>query len=244
MQSFTWGGWDFHCCLQPFEGRLAYSQIKEDLFATLQGGSAGSVILGINRLFANSKSFGLQDLLAEERHRIMGLLTTETIHRLDQLYTQAYRDNYGVLMAFHRDELPPPPELQVAAEVALSHRVIHSIQSLASGETDRSWLGELETIAKEAQLLRCRLNILEIKVTWEQVIWRHLWDLLHDSYPHTLGIAAHNLERLVAVSRSLGLSLGLERSQELYFQWQKNLTTAPEPELVAIGKLLAMAVKN
>ena len=232
------GGWDFHCCLQPFEGRLAYNQIKEDLFATLQGGSAGLVIVAMNQLFANSKSFGLQDLLAEERYRIMGLLTTETISRLDQLYTQAYRDNYGVLMAFHRDELPPPPELQVAAEVALSHRVINAVQSLAAEETDHSWLAELEAIAKESHLLHCRLNISETKSTLEQLVWRNLWELLH--HHQTLDIPSQNLQRLLQVSQKLGLTLGLERSQELYFQWQQSLTTPPVPELRAIGKLLAM----
>lgn len=234
------GGWDFHCCLQPFEGRLTYNQLKEDLFATLQGGSAGIVIVAMNQLFANSKSFGLQDLLAEERHRIMGLLTTETISRLDQLYTQAYRDNYGVLMAFHRDELPPPPELQVAAEVALSHRVINAVQALAAEDTDHPWLGELEAIAKESHLLHCRLNISGAKSTLEQLVWRNLWELLHHHQPQALGIPAQNLQRLLQVSRDLGLSLGLERSQELYFQWQQSLTASPAPELRAIGKLLAM----
>jgi len=240
------GGWDFHCCLQPFEGRLAYSQIKEDLFATLQGGSAGIVIVEMNQLFANNPSFGLQDLLAEERHRIMGLLTTETISRLDQLYTQTYRDNYGVLMAFHRDELPPPPELQVAAEITLSHRVINTVQSLnqssATEETDNFCLGELEAIAKESQLLHCHLNISEIKPTLEQLVWRNLWELLQDSPQKNLGITAQNLRRLMMVSQSLGLTLGLERSQELYFQWLQNLTTPPVPELIEIGRLLAMAI--
>ena len=234
------GGWDFHCCLQPFEGRLLYNQMKEDLFATLQGGSAGIVIVAMNQLFANSKSFGLQDLLAEERHRIMELLTTETISRLDQLYTQAYRDNYGVLMAFHRDELPPPPELQVAAEVALSHRVISSVQALAAEETDHPWLAELEAIAKEAHLLHCRLNISGTKSTLEQLVWRNLWQLLHQS--QTLDISSQNLQQLLQVSQNLGLTLGLERSQELYFQWQQSLTAPPAPELVAIGKLLAMNI--
>jgi len=249
------GGWDFHCCLQPFEGRLAYSQIKTDLFATLQGGSAGIVILEMNRLFANSKSYGLQDLLAEERHRIMGLLTTETINRLDQLYTQAYRDNYGVLMAFHRDELPPPPELQVAAEVALSHRVIHGVQSLVNSETEQVWLEKLETIAKESQLLHCRLNILEVQPILEQLVWQGLWELLYpeQSAPQSLNSSQNQcqvlsqamtvpyLQRLLLVSKELGLTLRLDRSQELYFQWRQNLTTLPTAELGAIGKLLSMA---
>src|SRR4028119_838576 len=29
------GGWDFHCCIQPFTGRRAYSQLKDKLFDAL-----------------------------------------------------------------------------------------------------------------------------------------------------------------------------------------------------------------
>jgi hypothetical protein len=185
----------------------------------------------------------------------MGLLTTETINRLDQLYTQAYRDNYGVLMAFHRDELPPPPELQVAAEVALSHRVIHGVQSLVNSETEQVWLEKLEAIAKESKLLHCRLNILEVQPILEQLVWRGLWELLYpeQSAPQSLNSSQNQcqvlpqamtvpyLQRLLLVSKELGLTLRLDRSQELYFQWRQNLTTLPTAELGAIGKLLSMA---
>ncbi len=41
------------------------------------------------------QAFSLQNLFAEERHRIMRLLIQETLTRLDQLYTQTYRENYG-----------------------------------------------------------------------------------------------------------------------------------------------------
>jgi alpha-amylase/alpha-mannosidase (GH57 family) len=121
-----------------------------------------------------AESFSLQNLFAEERHRIMGLLSQETLTRLDQLYTQVYRDNYGVLMAFHRDELPVPQELQVAAEIALSNRALTEIGALDSALSDpqRVWshLGELEAIATEANHMRCQLKIPEGKPTLEKLI--------------------------------------------------------------------------
>ena len=123
------GGWDFHCCIQPFAGRRAYSQLKEKLFDALSQASAAQAILAMNQLFGD-QTFNLENLFAEERHRIIKLLSNETLTRLDQLYTQVYRDNYGVLKAFHRDELPVPQELQVAAEVALSHRCLISLRAL------------------------------------------------------------------------------------------------------------------
>ncbi|NJL87648.1 MAG: DUF3536 domain-containing protein, partial [Leptolyngbyaceae cyanobacterium SM1_1_3] len=119
------GGWDFHCCIRRFRGRLDYSNAKTRLFEVLSQASAAQTVLGLNKLFGD-QAYSLQDLFAEERHRIMQLLSQETLERLDQLYTQVYRDNYGILMAFHRDRLPVPQELQVAAEVALSNRALKS----------------------------------------------------------------------------------------------------------------------
>lgn len=214
------GGWDFQCCIQPFAGRRAYSQLKDKLFDALKQASAAQMILAMTPLF-NGESFSLQDLFAEERHRIMGLLSHETLTRLDQLYSQVYRDNYGVLMAFHRDELPVPQELQVAAEIALSHRCVTSIKALEQEISDPqigwSHLAELEAIATEANHQRARLKIPEVKQALEKLILRSLWQLLHDANPETLEGDIHCIERLIELGNQLHLGLSLDRCQELYF---------------------------
>jgi len=219
------GGWDFHCCIQPFAGRRTYSHLKEKLFASLQEASAAHAILAMSQLF-NGHSFNLQKLFPEERHRIMRLLSHNTLTRLDQLYTQVYRDNYGVLMAFHRDGLPVPQELQVAAEVAISNRAAIALQALEQENGDPqqslSYLAELEAIATEANHLRCRLNIPDAKPTLEQLILRSLWHLLHDSNPATLSADVQRLERTIEVANQLNLGLSMFRAQELYFNCLHN----------------------
>jgi alpha-amylase/alpha-mannosidase (GH57 family) len=214
------GGWDFHCCIQPFAGRRAYSKLKEKVFDSLKQASAAHTILAMNQMFG-AQSFSLQNLFAEERHRIMGLLSQETLTRLDQLYTQVYRDNYGVLMAFHRDELPVPQELQVAAEVALSNRCLTSIKALDSETSDRQMvlnhLAELKAIATEANHMRCQLKIPQGKETIEKLILRSLWQLLHDANPETVQSDIDRIERLIAIGNLLHLGLSLDRCQELYF---------------------------
>lgn len=214
------GGWDFHCCIQPFNGRRAYTKLKEKLFESLQQASVSHAILAMVKIFGD-EAFSLQNLFAEERHRIMQLLTQETLTRVDQLYTQVYRDNYGVLMAFHRDELPAPQELQVAAEIALSHRCTMVLRGLEQANGDRqlalSHLADLEAIATEANHLRCKLNIPEAKPTLERLILRSLWQLLHDVDSATLDIEIERLERLIDLGNQLHLGLALDRCQELYF---------------------------
>ncbi|MTJ53301.1 DUF3536 domain-containing protein [Anabaena sp. UHCC 0253] len=212
------GGWDFHCCIQQFAGRRNYSQIKDKLFAALQQASVAHIILVMTQMFGG-EAFNLQTLFAEERHRIMRLLSQETLTRLDQIYTQVYRDNYSVIMAFHRDGLEVPRELQAAAEIALGHRCMTTLRSLEQdiSEPQLSWnhIVELEAIATEAKHLRCQLNILEGNQILEQLIDRLLWQLLYDGNGN-LNADIQCLERLIDVGYELHLGISLNHSQELY----------------------------
>ncbi|MEO0538005.1 MAG: DUF3536 domain-containing protein [Cyanobacteria bacterium P01_A01_bin.123] len=221
------GGWDFHCCIQRFEGRLAYNQAKDAMFESLGQASSAQVILAMNRYFGD-RAYGLQDLFAEDRHRIMQLLSQETLTRLNQLYTQVYRDNYGVLMAFHRDRLPVPQALQVAAEIALTHRAMNSVRSLERDASDHDndllqagidQICELEAIAAEASQLNCQLKLPDAKVILERLILRGLWQFLHSFNADTAIADVEWLKRLTLLGDRLSLNLSLDRVQELYFQY-------------------------
>ncbi len=213
------GGWDFHCCIQPFEGKRSYTQLKDKLLSALEQGSTAHTILVMAQLFGE-ESFSLQNLFAEERHRLMRLLSQETLTRVDQLYIQMYRDNYGVLMAFHRDGLEAPKELQAAAEIALEYRCMMTLRALEQDidEAQLSWnhLVELEAIANEAKYLHCHLNLLEGKQILERLSLRLLWQLLYDA-KDSFDFQMQRLERLIEVEQQLNLGISLERSQELYF---------------------------
>jgi alpha-amylase/alpha-mannosidase (GH57 family) len=237
---FHLGGWDFHCCIRPFTGRLAYTQLKNQLFDTLKQGSVAQTILVMNQLLGD-RSFGLQHLFAEERQRIMGQLAEKTKKHLDQLYTQVYRENYSILLAFQREELPVPQELQVAAEVALSHRCLQTISALAKEDKEQeidNHLAELEAIAIEANHLKCQLNIPEAKQILEQLILRSLWQLLYDGDPTTLETDLQRLIQMIDLGNHLHLGLFLDRAQEIYYYCLKQriipeclVCFSKEPEL-------------
>ncbi len=218
------GGWDFHCCIKSFDGRLAYAELKQQLFNDLKQASAAQTILTMNRLFGD-RSFNLQHLFAEERHRIVRLLTAKTKKHLDQLYTQVYRENYSMLVAFQREELPVPQELKVAAEVALSYRCHQTISVLEkaidnSSEMD-THLAELATTATEAENLQCALNLPEAKITLERLILRLLWQLLYDGDPASLKTDIARVETTIALGEKLKLGLSLDRAQEIYYSCLK-----------------------
>ena len=218
--AFHLGGWDFHCGIKPFAGRLAYSELKQQLFEALKQASAAQTIMIMNQAFGDSH-FGLQHLFAEERHRIMSQLTEKTKKHLDQLYTQVYRENYTILVAFQREGLPVPQELQVAAEVALSHRCIEALSHLEKAIEDPegidNHLAELEAIAIEANHLNCKLNIPEAKKILEQFALRILWKILYDGEPKALETDIERLETIVHVGNKLNLNLYFGYAQEAYY---------------------------
>lgn len=220
------GGWDFHCCIQPFAGRRHFARVKQDLFETLESASAAQVILAMQRNFGE-QSYGLQHLFAEDRHRIMRLLSQSTLTRLDQLYAQVYRDNFGVLIAFHRDELAVPQELQVAAEITISHRALTTLQVLERETSDwatanlmlcESYLSELEAIANEAQQLRCQIRLPEVRQILERMILRTLWYLLYELDLLTAESQIQMLMGLLRVGYQICDGLACDRAQELYLR--------------------------
>ena len=214
------GGWDFHCCISEFDGRLVYTELKQQLFTDLKQASAARIVLSMNRLMGD-RFFNLQDLFAEERQRIIRLLTVQTKKHLDRLYTQAYRENYSMLAAFQRESMPVPQEFKVAAEVALSCRCIETAQILEQGIEDPATidraLAELKATATEASYFQCWLNIAEVKLILEQTIVRLLWRLLHDGNPNTLEADVARIQQAIALGDWLKLGLMLDRAQEIYF---------------------------
>ena len=213
------GGWDFHCCIKEFDGRLAYTELKQRLFSDIKQASAAKVILTMNSLMGEH-SFSLQNLFARERQRIVKLLTAQTKKHLDRLYTQVYRENYSMLAAFQRETMPVPQELKVAAEVALSYRCIKTAKTIEEIESpatlDRA-LAELKVTATEANYLECWLNIPDVKQILEQTAIRLLWQLLYDGDPVTIETDIARIKETIALGQQLRLGLALDEAQEIFF---------------------------
>ncbi|MEB3359626.1 MAG: DUF3536 domain-containing protein [Synechococcales bacterium] len=221
------GGWDFHCVIRPFAGRLAYNQIKQTLFDALNQASIAHVIVEMNRVLGD-RTYSLHNLFAEERHRIMRLLSQETLTRLDQLYTQAYRDNYSVLMAFHREHLDVPQELQVAAEIAVGHRAMTRIRQLeragnlgipADLPECFNHLAELEAIAVEADQFHCQLNLPQARQIIERLVMQSLQQVMETFEDLNDEAEMLWIERLIDVGDRLHLGVCLDRVQERYLSY-------------------------
>jgi len=214
------GGWDFHCCIISFEGRPGYANLKEEIFTAFASGSVAETILAMTKAFQGEQFFNLHHLFAEERERIMHKLTEETKRRLDQLYTQVYRDNYSILVAFHRDALPVPIELQVAAEIALSHRCLRIVTLLAGSQqtsSKQNYLRQLQEIGQEAGHLQCHLKVPQAKETLEKLIMQSMHHLFQTKSILDFKEEVQLIVEMISVGKALSLNLSLEKAQELYY---------------------------
>ncbi len=222
------GGWDFHCGIQTFPSRAAYSKAKSAVIDAFTSASIAQSVLAITRYF--SPTYTLQDLFAEERQQIMQQLNQETLQRLDQLYEQVYRENYGVLMAFHRDRIAVPQALQVAADITLSHRALEVIRALEKdivephGDLLKITVGriaELEGIATESHHFRCELKLPGASPILERLVYQGLSQTLQAIPAHYREFenAVEGLERLISLGSKLGLLVALYRTQELYYRF-------------------------
>ena len=233
------GGWDFHCGVQAFESPLAYGKAKSAVISAFTSNSIAQSVLSITQYFG--ATYNLKDLFMEERQRIMQQLNQDTLQRLDQLYEQVYRENYGILMSFHRDRIDVPQALQVAADITLSHRALEVIRALEQdiAEPDGNLLNitigrvaELEGIATEAHHFRCELKlpgaqkILErlivqglIQTLQEQPIYEEAENNTVDDAVDTLQSSVEGLERLVTLGQKLSISPALYKAQELYYRY-------------------------
>lgn len=219
------GSLDLHCCVQPFAGRRAYGDLKQQLLQSLDQGSGTQVVLDLHRLMSPAKTFTLRDLMPEVRQQVMEHLAQNTLQRLDQLYTQVYRDNYGLLLAFRRDDMSIPSELSVAAEVALSYRISQLIARLGQ-ELSLGWTGaalqvlvEMEAIVSEVQQLNCRIDCGDRLAQLEDMALRSLRLVLQDY--QTQAATLEPLLRLLQWAKDLAIELPLERLQESCYQFRE-----------------------
>ncbi|MDX1977952.1 MAG: DUF3536 domain-containing protein [Pseudanabaenaceae cyanobacterium bins.68] len=257
---FHLGGYDFHSCIQNFTSRREYEQTKQALFASLEEASAARVVLTMAQAFGH-EHFSLAHLFAEERHRILHLLSTETLTRLDQLYAQVYRDNFGILVAFRRDRLPVPAELQVAAEITLKQRLMGELYRLEEGE--HLPLVELEAVIIEAEQLGCSLVDQQAAEILESVACRLLSRLFQCQFTAEIesdmpvqvnafecsisdrqADYIYQLEQVIELAEQLHLKLNLDRAQEIYWYQLHHLSPDSRSQLKALGEKIGIEMQS
>ncbi|NJK34662.1 MAG: DUF3536 domain-containing protein [Oscillatoriales cyanobacterium SM2_2_1] len=203
-------GDDFHCHISSFDSRREYEQSKQQLIQTFSQASAARVVLAMVEFFGGDR-FNLHHLFVEERHRILHLLASETLNRLDQLYAQVYLDNYSLLASFRREGLPVPTELQVAAQITLEQRLHQELRRLEQGE--QLPLAEVQAVVSESRYLGCPLRSQATSHALTQYLMVQVRHLAHDA---ALTTTLRQIEETLNLAEALNLDLNFQPAQEQF----------------------------
>ena len=208
------GGWDFHCCVQAFPGQRRYEEIQQHLLSCLDHRAQAAIALQSE---FGREFYTLDHLLSRDRHEIMQMLTQSTLGQLNRLYRRIYEDNYRVLLAFRRDGLPVPMELQAAATLTLNQRLTQLLLELEQGSPHPKRLQQqLTQLVIEAKELSCALQLQESTATLNRLIHQQMWRLMHASELEALESPIEQLHGYLDAVDILHLSIDYDRAQESY----------------------------
>ncbi|MEM9567690.1 MAG: DUF3536 domain-containing protein [Cyanobacteria bacterium P01_E01_bin.34] len=244
------GGWDFHCCVQPFPGQRRFEHIQQHLLGCLEHRAQAAIAM--QELFGR-EYYSLDDLMASDRHEIMRMLTQSTLGQLNRFYRKIYQDNYRVLLAFRRDGLQIPMELQAAVNMTLNQRLTTLIQAFESElSSSPRTLQELQQLMQEARELGCELQLDEATATLNRMLHQQFWHVLNASELDTIAQPLPAIHRCLDVVDLLKLPIDRDRVQENYLGCLgKHLTASarsgasvPLSDLTDLGERLKINVAS
>jgi alpha-amylase/alpha-mannosidase (GH57 family) len=226
------GADDFHCVLTPFTGRKNYEETKQALWQALDQTSSAQVILAMHQ-HCGDRAFNLQALPKDDRQAILQNLVYTTLSHLDQVYAEVYRDNASLLASFQRNDLPAPPELQVAAQITLNQELRKTLQELESGNI--SVLNDLDRIVHTARSLQCTLDETYAQQVITAVVLRQIQVLQSQTRNHnSLMAVLENLRRLLACLDELKPDWHSDVIQEYFLNYLRSQVMADCPLVVQV----------
>jgi alpha-amylase/alpha-mannosidase (GH57 family) len=204
------GGHDFSCALQAWEGRAAYERMKGDLLRRYDRYSLADMVRGIDEYF-RGQAFGLPHLFLEERRRVLVRVIASVLEKHEATYRGIWEENRKLVRYLRQADAPIPDALAIVAR--------HVLEQEALGE-----LGRLERPGPlperiyepvgEARALGLTLDLSPAKTPLQAVVDRALAAVAAAPTAERVAEAC----RLIADARGLGLQFGLWATQNRFFE--------------------------
>jgi alpha-amylase/alpha-mannosidase (GH57 family) len=223
------GGHDFSCALQAWEGRAAYERMKDDLLERYARYSLADMVRGIDEYF-RGEAFGLPHLFLEERRRVLARVIASVLDKHETTYRGIWAENRKLVRYLRQADAPIPDALAIVARHVLEQEALAEL-----ADVDRTGaLSEplLETLA-EASALGLTLDLLPAKPHLQAAVDRALDAVAADPTAERVAAAS----RLITDARTLGLRFGLWATQNRFFEIWRGRREA-RPRLATLGTAL------
>jgi alpha-amylase/alpha-mannosidase (GH57 family) len=228
------GGHDFSCALQAWEGRAAYERMKDDLLERYERNSLADMVRGIDEYF-RGEAFGLTHLFLEERRRVLARVITAVLEKHEATYRRIWEENCKLVRYLRQADAPIPEALAIVARHVLEQEALAALEDVAR----TGMLSEplLETVA-EAGALGLTLDLSPAKATLQASVDRALDAVAADPTVERVAVAG----RLITNARDLGLRFGLWAAQNRFFEIWRNRRDA-RSRLAPLGTALGFKLE-
>ena len=204
------GGHDFSCALQAWEGRSSYERMKQDLLQRYEHYSLADMVRGIDEYF-RGETFGLPHLFLEERRRVLARVITSVLEKHEATYRRIWEENRKLVQYLRQADAPIPDALAIVARHVLEQEALSELTHV--DEVGALPEPLLETVA-EAGALGLTLDLTPSKAQMQAAVDKALDAVATDPAPERVAAA----ERLVSDARALGLRFGLWGAQNRFFE--------------------------
>ena len=106
----------------------AFDKFSADVAAAMRRANLPEVIRLIDQLFGGME-YSLLSLFADEQHRILQTILTQTLSEMEDSLRKIYEDHASLLDFLTNTGMPPPPALEVAANYAINASVRRAIEA-------------------------------------------------------------------------------------------------------------------
>jgi alpha-amylase/alpha-mannosidase (GH57 family) len=192
-------------------------QLFEQVAELVSSGARVSTVLRLLAEGVGPREFGLDSALPDAADQLVASAAGQLIDRFAATYAQLYDDHRPRLNALLTAGYPLPPELRAPAEFALAHRLENDIADVGEDASPDSFRAAQETVREARQggfqLASPRAAALMSR-TLLAAAERAVDDPGEERVTAVLG--------LLRMTRDLGLSVNVDRAQELVFDALRN----------------------
>jgi alpha-amylase/alpha-mannosidase (GH57 family) len=231
------GGHDFSCALQAWEGRAAYERMKDDLLQRYARYSLADMVRGIDDYF-RGETFGLPHLFLEERRRVLARVIATVLEKHETTYRRIWEENRKLVRYLRQADAPIPEALAIVARHVLEQEALAALQDVPR---TGAFSEPLLEIVAEASALGLTLDLSTAKPALQAAVDGALAAVAAE--PGAERVAAAG--RLISDARALGLQFGLWAAQNRFFEiWRQRREARARlvPLATALGFKLALEV--
>ena len=182
---------------------------------------------------AGENIYGLGDLPPTDRRRLMKTLDQELLAGLANSYEQIYTQHMGTITALREAHMPVPPELRVAAEYTLSHRLAGAAAELAR-QPDQANEANMKHILELARRDGLRLERGLAVRNLERAVVEQVQVLVNTPDQPARPELYSELARLVEAADRLGFDVRPARAQEMMLEHLRRHVADPKPPATAL----------